>query len=335
MWYELPKSDFASNQNIGALGKIFDSFRPQVIIFQDSYAPIEQTLFPAIDALATKKPLLLIVEHNMPKVPIQKGLISLSEGVLVFARRILGRLLCPIRYFRSFLYERNRRRILYHRADKYLFLSERYKVVSNRIAGIDGGAKLMAMPNPVISESALEGLEIKRKEVLYCGSLISSKGVHRLVDIWAQLEKDSPDWVFTVVGDGNERGQLEWQVAKLGLRNIRFEGFQRNPNEYYRRAAIIVMASSFEGWPMVLGEAMSCRCVPVVYGSFLAAHDIIEDGQNGFIICPFDRNAFVRKLKDLMDNDDLRCKMADEASKSASKYDIGVIKERWYEVFKN
>ena len=86
---------------------------------------------------------------------------------------------------------------------------------------------------------------------------------------------------------------------------------------------------------MVLGEAMSYRCVPVVYGSFLAAHDIIEDGQNGFIICPFDRSAFVRKLMDLMDNDDLRCKMADVASKSASKYDIGVIKERWYEVFKN
>lgn len=328
--HQLPEDEFESEKNRADLLDVFESFAPDVIVFQDSYAPIESTLFPALESYRGETPKIVIVEHSIPKVPVALGEITLRDGVVRFVRRVAGRILYPLRYWKSLRHERRRRQYLYERADKYVFLSPRYKDMSNRIAGVDGGAKLTALPNPVRQVTIPLDIGVKGKEILYCGSLIPSKGVGRLIAIWSELESRHPDWRFTIVGDGIEREELERRVKESGLKHVRFEGFQRETETYYHRASILVMASSFEGWPMVLGEAMQQGCVPVAYDSFAAAADIIDDGVNGRVVRHFHHKAYVAAVNELMNNADKRMRMAVAARQKSHKYCIENIKNEWY-----
>ena len=331
--HQLPEDEFESEKNRADLLDVFESFAPDVIVFQDSYAPIESTLFTALESYRGVTPKIVIVEHSIPKVPVALGEIILRDGVVRFVRRVAGRILYPVRYWKSLRHERRRRQYLYERADKYVFLSPRYKDMSNRIAGVDGGAKLTALPNPVRQVTIPLDIGVKEKEILYCGSLIPSKGVGRLIAIWSELESRHPDWRFMIVGDGIERDKLEKQVKALGLMRVRFEGFQRETEAYYHRASILVMASSFEGWPMVLGEAMQQGCVPVAYDSFAAASDIIDDGINGKVVPHFKQKEYIAALDELMCVDALRQKIASSAHEKALCFAIDRIKNEWYGLF--
>ena len=332
MWYELPGSNLFAEDICKTLKEIFESFKPNSVIFQDSYEPIEHALFSVLDMLQGEKPALVIVEHSMPKVRLPLGRLSIADGFITLMRRMVGRFIYPLRYMRLFWKERTRRRILYSRADKYVFLSRRFISASNKIAGMDGGDKLAVLPNPVRNATIPPNLRAKHKEILYCGSLIKIKGVHRLLAIWSELEKRHPDWCFRIVGDGPERQRLEQQTKSAGLERVFFEGFQTDTERYYYRAWILVMASDFEGWPMVIGEAMQQGCVPVVYDSFCSAHDIIDDGVSGMVVRYFSRKAYVNVLEGLMDNDSLRKKMFVTDCEIASHYSINKIKYNWYKL---
>ena len=331
--HQLPEDEFESEKNRVDLLGVLESFAPDIIVFQDSYAPIESTLFTALESYKGVMPKVVIVEHSIPKVPVALGEMTLRDGVVRFVRRIAGRILYPVRYWKSLRHERRRRRYLYERADKYVFLSPRYKDMSNRIAGVDGGSKLAALPNPVRQVTKSPDIGAKEKEMLYCGSLIPSKGVGRLIAIWTELESRYPDWRFTIVGDGIERDELERRVKESGLKCVCFEGFQRETETYYHRASILVMASSFEGWPMVLGEAMQQGCVPVAYDSFASLYDIVEDGVSGRIVKAFRRSDFAATLDSLMGDDALRRRLQQGALIKSNEYSLQNIKNLWYSLF--
>ena len=85
---------------------------------------------------------------------------------------------------------------------------------------------------------------------------------------------------------------------------------------------------------MVIIEAMQCGCVPVVYGTYAAAHDIISDGTDGYVVMPLDENDYVNKLAYLMDNDDARRRMGVEAIRSSRRFDADAIIDQWEKLLK-
>lgn len=89
------------------------------------------------------------------------------------------------------------------------------------------------------------------------------------------------------------------------------------------------MTSIYEGTPMVVIEAMQCGCVPMVYDTYAAARDMINDGTDGFVIPPFNVEAYAEKLACLMDNGHIRSKMACEAKKSSRRFDGDAIIGQW------
>ena len=78
---------------------------------------------------------------------------------------------------------------------------------------------------------------------------------------------------------------IENQITNYKLKRVSLEGFKR-PDNYYKRASILLLTSEFEGFPLVLAESMSFGVIPVVYGSFSAIYDIIENNKDG-IICDY------------------------------------------------
>jgi glycosyltransferase involved in cell wall biosynthesis len=80
---------------------------------------------------------------------------------------------------------------------------------------------------------------------------------------------------------------------------------------------------------------MKFGCVPIVYNSYPAASEIIQDGYNGFLVEPFNKKKYIQKLLLLMNNRDLRLEMAENAKKSALWYEPSNIAPLWMALFNN
>ena len=95
------------------------------------------------------------------------------------------------------------------------------------------------------------------------------------------------------------------------------------------------MTSIYEGTPMVIIEAMQCGCVPMVYDTYAAARDMINDGTDGFVIPPFDEVMYAKKLAYLMDNADAMAKMKHNAMQSSKRFDCNTIIDQWEKLLSN
>ena len=122
---------------------------------------------------------------------------------------------------------------------------------------------------------------------------------------------------------------LKKYVKDHAINNVFFEGYKDNPLDYYRRASIICLTSIYEGLPLVLAEAMNYRVIPVAFNSFTSAVDLIDDGENGFLIKPFDMDDYVQKLLSLMNDKMLRQRMSDAAYLKSLQCLMPSINEKW------
>ena len=230
---------------------------------------------------------------------------------------------------------------VYNHSDKYLLLSRSYIDNFKDFVKISNINKLDVQTNPITIDATFDENELsgKEKTIIYIGRLDSiQKRVSRILQAWSLLEKDNKDWKLKIVGDGEEKKHLEELIRDYDLDNVSLEGF-RNPVEYYRKASILVLASEFEGFPLVLPESMSFGVVPVVYASYPAVYDIIEDKIDGLILPyntqGFDPHDFAFLLQSLMrlSNMDL-LQMQKKAIEKSKNYSIDVIIKQWEEKFK-
>lgn len=224
---------------------------------------------------------------------------------------------------------------VYRHTDLYQVLSPSYVALFSKFTGIKHPDHLMVQTNPVTLDSSDFEYSIhnKQKEIIYLGRIdYNQKRVYRVIDTWARLEKKFPDWKLTIVGDGVERKNVEKLVADYDLKHVSFEGFQQ-PKPYYERASILLLTSEYEGFPLVLAECMSFGVIPVVYDSYSAVRDIIDDGKDGIVI-PYEKNGYdadkaAGMLAQVMQNDSLRDMMAHAAIEKSKAYSVERIYQEW------
>ena len=229
---------------------------------------------------------------------------------------------------------------VYHHTDLYQVLSPSYVPLFSKFTGIKCPDHLMVQTNPVTLDSSdfEYSFEKKQKEIIYLGRIdYNQKRVYRVIDTWAELEAKFPDWKLTIVGDGVERENIERQVAEYGLKRVSFEGFQQ-PKPYYERASILLLTSEYEGFPLVLAECMSFGVIPVVYDSYSAVRDIIDDGKDGIVI-PYHKEGYQANeaadlLASLMNDMERRKGMALAAMEKSKEYSVERVYEEWMETFK-
>lgn len=228
---------------------------------------------------------------------------------------------------------------VYRHTDLYQVLSPSYVPLFSNFTGIKHPDHLMVQTNPVTLDSTdfVCSFPKKQKEIIYLGRIdYNQKRVYRVIDTWARLEKKFPDWKLTIVGDGVERKNVEKLVADYDLKRVSFEGFQQ-PKPYYERASILLLTSEYEGFPLVLAECMSFGVIPVVYDSYSAVRDIIDDGKDGVVI-PYEKNGYdadkaAGMLAQIMQNDSLRGMMAHAAIEKSKAYSVERIYQEWMKTF--
>lgn len=179
--------------------------------------------------------------------------------------------------------------------------------------------------------------EIQKKEkiVLIVARLEEdAKRLTRALDIWDQLTAtyDISGWKLVVVGDGIDRPIYEKIVEKRKIPNVFFEGRQ-NSLPYYVKSSVFMMTSAFEGFPMTILETMQCGCVPIAFDTFSAIRDLIDDGVDGYVVENDCVDEYVRKLHNLMQNEDLRVRMAENGMRSVQRFSVDNIMKQWYDLF--
>ena len=155
--------------------------------------------------------------------------------------------------------------------------------------------------------------ETKRHEgqahrLLFVGRLVPAKGVLFLLETIARIDGA----ILDIAGDGPQRKFLETKAAALGIDNrVRFLGYQSQGQvrELLRQADVFVMGSFAEGLPVVLMEAMAAG-VPVVATRIAGIPELVDDGQNGFLVPPGDPAVAATAVRQLLEDAELRNRFA-------------------------
>ena len=175
----------------------------------------------------------------------------------------------------------------------------------------------------------------KKKQLLYVGRMdLANKNVNRIVETWEKIYHKYNDWELLLVGDGPDKKQLVDYVREHSVGNVVFAGFQKDPPiEYFANASVFLLTSDLEGFGLVVIESMSYGAVPIVYGSYEAIYDIIDDGKSGFILPkPFNSQILAEKMEFLIENEVQRRNMSIEAIKKSKSFTLDVVIKKWYEV---
>ena len=217
---------------------------------------------------------------------------------------------------------------------KFILLSPAFIPIAQKFSRVKHPTKFLAIPNPIPMPVSDEDVS-KEKEIIYVGRIeYNQKRTDRVVDIWRELEPLYPDWKLTIVGDGDDREDLQKRIHEYGLKRVEITGFV-NPIKYYKRASILLLTSEYEGFGLVVAEAMSQGVVPVVYNSFESVKDLITDGYNGVLVeKPFSVSGFVRRVQELIENTELH--VLSQNSRIASKrFSVNTIVQDWYQLWNN
>lgn len=217
---------------------------------------------------------------------------------------------------------------------KFILLSSSFVPIAQKFSRVKHPTKFLAIPNPIPMPVSDEDVS-KEKEIIYVGRIeYNQKRTDRVVDIWKELEPLYPDWKLTIVGDGEDREDLQKRIQAYGLKRVSITGFV-DPIEYYKKASILLLTSEYEGFGLVVAEAMSHGVVPVVYNSFEAAKDLITDGYNGALIeKPFSVSRFTKVVQELMENTEWH--VLSQNSKIASeRFSVNTIVKDWYQLWNN
>jgi len=186
----------------------------------------------------------------------------------------------------------------------------------------------------MLSFESQEVSTCREKRVIAVGRLDFQKKFDRLVDIWALVNKECPEWKLDIFGQGIDKEKLQKQIHSLGLdKVIKINPPTKQIEREYQESSVFAMTSTYEGLPMTLLEAISYGLPCIAYSFPCGPRDIIEDGKNGYVVEEGNKETFAQRLVELMKNDELRQEMGRNAQESSRKYSVDNIMEQWLALF--
>lgn len=215
----------------------------------------------------------------------------------------------------------------YNLSDKFLLLSESYIDSFIKTYDVDKkDNKLIAIPNPCPFNDNYE-FSTKEQIVLIVSRMQEDqKRIFAALKIWKML-RNKNGWKLLIVGDGPDMNKYK-KIAK-GICGVEFAGHSNNVQSYYKRSKIFMMTSIWEGLPMTLIEAMHYGCVPVVFDSFAAVHDLIKNGETGYIISNNDICQYVSVMDSLLNDDNLVTRLANKNLSNPNDFSVDKILRIW------
>ena len=217
--------------------------------------------------------------------------------------------------------------------DSVVTLTERDK--EYWLQGTQYENKITAIPNPCPFPVQDNVYPKQSKVVLAVGRLVNIKGYDLLLQAWLKVIKSSPDCQLKIVGEGEERSSLIQFIADNNLADsVELAGNTDNVKKYYEQAAIFCLSSRFEGFPMVLLEALSFG-LPVVSFDCDTGPAEILDGTGSILVNPYDAVQLADSLTTLINDAERRIDISRSSKEKAKKYQPSKIISGWVSLIKS
>ena len=176
----------------------------------------------------------------------------------------------------------------------------------------------------------LDQAPLTDKVVVSGGRFVRRKGFDRLIEAWAPLAAELPDWRLEIHGEGELRPQLEAQVDELGVRDsVRLPGYSADFDRVLAGASCYALSSRTEGFPMVLLEATSHGLPLVAFDCPRGPAEIIDDGVNGRLVPDGDIAGLTAALRQVMGDAELRQRMGTASYGRARSYELSAVGGQW------
>ncbi len=219
----------------------------------------------------------------------------------------------------------------YGRLDALAVLTERDVGDYRRLLG-RRTPRLARIPNTV---RALEGAraDLDARVVLAAGRLTPQKGYDLLIGAWKVVADARPDWHLRICGRGQHRDKLERMIRSHGLDGrVTLAPASEDLAGEMERASIYALSSRFEGFPLVLLEAMGKGMAPVAFDCPTGPADIIDDHRNGLLVPFKDVQALGEALLEMISDDELRHACGTAAVDTARDYTMEAVGPAWDEL---
>ena len=213
------------------------------------------------------------------------------------------------------------------RLDRFVVLTEKDKEAWVELDNV------YVIPNP-LSFILQNVSKLTEKRVIVVGRYCHEKGYDLLLKAWRIVQNNIADWRLEVYGEG-DRSQYDEMISSLNIDRHRciLHGRSSNIQDEFEKSSLAVCSSKFEGFGLVITEAMSCGLPVVSFDCPWGPRAIIQDGEDGLLV----ENGNVEKLAEalimMIQHPEMRSKMAAKAIENVQRFSIEKIAEKWRSLF--
>lgn len=213
------------------------------------------------------------------------------------------------------------------RLDKFVVLTEEDRLQWGELSNV------VVIPDP-LSFPIDKYSPLFSKRVIAVGRYVYQKGFDLLLKAWSMVEKQYSDWELTIYGQG-ERKPYEKIIddLKIDRQRCHLYGATNEIKQEFLDSSIFAFCSRFEGFGMVLVEAMSCGLPLVAFDCPCGPREIISNNEDGFLVENGNVEMFASALSKLMSDKSLRSRMSEMGRKNVERFCIGNVGRSWKTLF--
>ena len=216
---------------------------------------------------------------------------------------------------------------LVRRFDRFVVLTEEDREMWGGMPGI------RVIPNAA-NFIADKYSDCSAKRVIAVGRLDYQKSFDRLILVWEKVHQQMPDWRLDIFGQGEWQEMLKGMIDKRGLQEcVKLNAPTKNIGKEYSESSMLVMSSHYEGFPMVMIEAMACGLPAVCFDFKCGPRDIITEGENGLVVKDGDIDGLAEAIVKLMKDDELRKRMGENAKRVVERYSEEKVMNKWVNLY--
>ena len=215
------------------------------------------------------------------------------------------------------------------RLDRFVVLTEEDKASWTELSNVE------VIPDPLAFDID-QVSPLTNKRVIAVGRYVYQKGFDLLLHAWKLIEQQHPDWELAIYGMG-DRTPYEQIIEELQIDRTRchLNGSTSNIKAEYLNSSLFVFSSRFEGFGMVLIEAMACGLPVISYDCPCGPKDIVRHNEDGLLVPSGSIGSLAKAMGKMMCDVNLRQQMAKAAVKNVQRYKLDSVCQHWHSLFES
>lgn len=173
----------------------------------------------------------------------------------------------------------------------------------------------------------------ERHEVVAVGRYVPEKGFDFLLRAWQKIIVKFPYWNLVIYGDGICREEMNNFIIRNQLNNVRLAYPVSNVYEVFKHSSISVLSSRFEGFGMVIIEAMACGVPVVAFNCKSGPSEIITHNVDGYLVSPENVQELADRIMDLMNDQEKRKQFGSFAKQNVHRFTQSNVAKKWIELY--